>query len=119
MPIPGRIKNLIAFTGLSVRAFAIKIGMSQTTLDKQLKGLRGVSLETITAILYSFPDVSSEWLLRGNGEMIISDEPKDQDRVNILLDTIATLQQTINAKSDTISALAERVSQLENQLKSK
>ncbi len=43
----------------------------------------------------------------------------ESERLNKLIDTITTLQDTINAKSDQIATLTERVKQLENQLNSK
>lgn len=66
----GRIKKIIEHTGLSERAFAEIIGVKQNTLNQQLKGERGLSLETISKILISYENISAEWLLRGSGEMI-------------------------------------------------
>lgn len=40
-------------------------------------------------------------------------------QTSLLLDTIATLQKSLNAKEDAIVALSERIAQLENLLKSK
>lgn len=121
MDILSRVKEIVAFSGLSVRAFAIKCGIAQKTLDNQLKGLRGISLETIAGVINGFPNVSAEWLLRGEGKMLL--EPADNSaelaRLNKLIDTIATLQETINAKSETIAAQAERIKQLETQITKK
>lgn len=119
MDILNRLKDVISYTGLSVRAFSIKCGISQTTLDKQVKGLRGVSMETIENVLSSFPELSSEWLMRGEGDMIINTPPNsaELERINKLVDTITTLQDTINAKSETIALLNEKIKELENQLK--
>lgn len=116
-----RIKQLISQTGTSTRAFALKCGLRQNTLSNQLNGVRELSLPTITAILNSVPQVSAEWLMRGAGEMFNSDQPNsaELERINKLVDTIATLQETINAKNDSIASLSDRVKQLENQLNNK
>lgn len=53
--------------------FAELIGSNKKTISQQLKGERAISLDTILNILSAFPDISSEWLLRGNGDMNISD----------------------------------------------
>ncbi|MDE7495612.1 MAG: XRE family transcriptional regulator [Muribaculaceae bacterium] len=121
MDILSRLKEIVSFTGLSVRGFAIKCGISQRTLDNQIKGLRSVSLETIVNVLHTFPEISSEWLMRGVGSMLISQgkESAEGDRVNKLVDTIATLQGAINAKVEEVAMLKDRITQLENQLKSK
>lgn len=116
-----RLKEVLADSGLSVRGFAIRCGVSQPTLDKQLKGLRGISFDTMTSVLRAFPEISAEWLLRGSGDMYISDQPNaaELDRINKLVDTITTLQDAINAKNETIALLTERIKKLENQLNSK
>jgi len=65
-----RVNEFREKEGLSIRAFALKIGMLQETLNKQLKeDGRGVSISTIVLILAAYPDLSAEWLLRGEGEM--------------------------------------------------
>ena len=113
-----RIKALIAFLGLSTRAFAIKCGLRQNTLSNQLNGMRELSLSTVAAILEAYPEVSAEWLMRGNGQMLIQTDDNSAEiiRINKLVDTITTLQDTINAKNDAIATLSNRVMQLENQL---
>lgn len=114
-----RIKSLISHLGLSTRAFALNCGLRQNTLSNQLNGMRELSLSTVMAILSAYPEISSEWLMRGNGEMIIKQDDNSVDiaRINGLVDTIATLNDAIKAKSETNSMLMERIKQLENQLK--
>lgn len=107
-----RLKAVIDFSKLSTRGFAIRCGISQPTLDKQIKGLRSVSIDTLTAVCSSFPNISRDWLLLGEGEMLKT-QSKELERINSLLDTIQTLQDTINNKSDIIKSLSERVRSLE------
>lgn len=115
MDILQRLQEIQKFSGLSLRAFAIKCGISQPTLDKQIKGLRAVSLETIMSILYAFSEVSAEWLMRGKGQMLLQSDVNsaESDRANKLVDTIATLQEAINSKNETIAILTDKVRQLE------
>lgn len=120
MDILHRLKEIIANSGLTNNAFAKKCGINTPTLDRQLKGLRGISTETVMSVLKAFPEISSEWLLRGEGEMITGDKTDaSMERVLKLVDTISTLQDAINEKSKTIATLKERIAQLENQLKTK
>ena len=52
--------------------------------------------------------------------MLLSLVPnQDGERINKLVNTIATLQDTIDAKSDSIATLTERIKQLESQLSTK
>lgn len=80
--------------------------------------MRELSLQTVMAILSTNPQVSAEWLMRGTGEMFNSEQSNSAEieRINKLVDTIATLQDTINAKNDSIATLTERIKQLESKL---
>lgn len=103
-----RIKEVIAYYKLTDRAFAIKCGIKQNTLSRQLNGVSEISVPTINAILDNYDDISAEWLLRGKGEMLISaNQSKDEntERISRLVDTIATLQGTINEQAKTIKML--------------
>lgn len=73
MEILQRIKELIEAKECSVNSFAKKIGIGQTTLNTYLKLDRYPAYETLHAILHTFPDVSAEWLMRGEGDMFICD----------------------------------------------
>ena len=53
--------------------FAEMIGSNGKTISQQMKGERAISLDTILNILLAFPDISSEWLLRGKGKMTLTD----------------------------------------------
>ncbi len=117
MGIVERLQKILSYSNLSVRALAIKCSLKQQTLDKHIKGISEPSANTLIGIAAAFPELSTEWLLLGNGPMLKED--KESERINSLIDTIATLQDTINAKSDQIATLTERVKQLENQLNSK
>lgn len=115
-----RLKEIIAKSGLTNNAFAKKCGMNTPTLDRQLKGMRAISLETVMSVLNAFPEISADWLLRGDGTMTKTETPAtDVERVMKLVDTITTLQDALNEKSKTIALLKERIAELENQPKSK
>ena len=119
-----RIKSIINYYKLTDRAFAIKCNIKQNTLSRQLGGTSEVSLSTIDAILSTFEDISSEWLLRGKGTMLLSDVEHERniipdsnmERMNRLVDTIATLQGALNEKDKTIKLLEEKVKRLETEL---
>ena len=114
-----RIKEVIAYYKLTDRAFAIKCGIKQNTLSRQLNGVSEISVPTINAILDNYDDISAEWLLRGKGEMLISaNQSKDEnkERISRLVDTIATLQGTINEQLKTIQVYEDKVRKLNGEL---
>lgn len=112
-----RIIHLINFYGLSTRGFALKCGMNQPTLDRMLKGINALNLNCVSSILLCCPEVSAEWLLRGEGEMLKQDmSTKELERISKLTNVVESLQDVIDAKNGTISDLQERIKHLEAQL---
>ena len=113
-----RIRTIISHYQMTDRAFAIKCGIKQNTFSNQLNGARELSLATINAILISFEDNSSERLLRGKGDMLWSAKKPDSniERMERLVDTIATLQGTINEQTKTIQLLADENRKVKGEL---
>jgi hypothetical protein len=65
-----RVMQVLESKNITPNALADKLGMYQQTISKQLKeDGSGVSLTTIVGMLELFPDLSAEWLLRGEGDM--------------------------------------------------
>lgn len=73
-----RINDIISNYNISKNAFSNKIGMEQTTVNNQLLGKRGISIDLVLSTLNSFPEVSAEWLLRGTGNMLINEKQPQQ-----------------------------------------
>lgn len=65
--------------------------MIPSTVNRQLKGDQALSSKVIEGVLSVFPDVSAEWLLRGKGEMLISEQT-----------TLAKMQDTKGRESDVV-----------------
>ena len=65
-----RIRCLVDDSPLSLTALCRKMGISQSTLYRQLSGERPLSLSTVQSFLDYFPEVSSEWLMRGRGDAV-------------------------------------------------
>lgn len=65
-----RVIDVLTYSRMSKNAFAKKINMEQTTVNNQLLGKRGVSIDLISNILKNFEQISPEWLITGNGNML-------------------------------------------------
>ena len=63
-----RIKLLQSLSGLSIRAYAQFISTNEQTLYKCING-RMPSVEMIQKILSTYPDISADWLLMGEGDI--------------------------------------------------
>ena len=76
MEIVDRIRKIVDEKSQSVTSFSKMIGVAQTTMNNYLKYERPPSYEVLEAILVAFPDISAEWLLRGEGPMLKSETGK-------------------------------------------
>jgi len=107
-----RVKEILRAKSRSVREFAELIGVKQVTLNQQLAGDRKLSLDIVQSILNSFEDISSEWLLRGEGDMI---KPQHEQIVEPQPALISTAGDTPEASilyhiyNDTINRMKELV----------
>lgn len=117
-----RVKEVLRAKSRSVREFAELIGVKQVTLNQQLAGDRKLSLDIVQSILNSFEDISSEWLLRGEGDMI---KPQHEQIVEPQPALISTVGDTPEASilyhiyNDTINRMKELVEEnanLKNQI---
>lgn len=66
-----RIKRVIEYKNKSPRAFAIEIGFNYATLNNYLTGRRSaINNDLLSKIASSYDDISLNWLLTGEGEML-------------------------------------------------
>lgn len=64
-----RIQKLIDIEQLSPSKFADTIGVQRSSVSHILSGRNKPSLDVVQKILIKFPDLNSDWLLFGNGEI--------------------------------------------------
>lgn len=79
-----RILHVLNNKRVTVSAFAVINKENKSKMNKQIKHSTTISLHTILLILNQYPDVSSEWLLRGRGEMFITEQPSHEERISRL-----------------------------------
>ena len=72
--IKKRVLDAINDSGISVNKLAASLGISQTTLNDQIRGSSKISAATLVSLANFRPELSAEWLLRGVGTMYLSDE---------------------------------------------
>lgn len=113
-----KIREIISFYKLSDRQFAIKIGVTQSVIGSMFQKGTEPSSKVIRNTLMSFPEISSDWFLRDEGEMLKSSN-KETPRIESLLETISTIQDAMNNYKDTILSLEERIKELETKFNNK
>lgn len=109
-----KVKIFLDYKGISPTGLERTLGWGVGAFTKA----KSITADRVQELLLHFPDLSAEWLFRDEGPMIKGDvQSKDTDRLNKLVDTIATLQDVINDKSASLAAALDRIKQLETQLK--
>ena len=66
-----RITDYIRMKRIKPAELARILGISSTNVYGYLQGTSKAPMSFVALFLESFPDVSAEWLLRGNGEMLL------------------------------------------------
>ena len=72
MDIRKRLKDILLHYNETLNSISSDNAM-QTRLSRQVNGGASITCETILRFLEVFPDVSAEWLLRGKGKMLLTD----------------------------------------------
>ncbi len=76
-----RIKQYLDYKRIRVRAFERVVGMSNGSFASQLKNDKTIGVDKLENILHQYPDINSEWLLKGNGEMLLYDSVNEDREV--------------------------------------
>ena len=72
-----RIKHVMEFYKLSPATFAEQIGINRSNLTHLFSGRNQPSLELAKKILHCYPEIKTEWLIMGVGEMLRNNEDKE------------------------------------------
>ncbi|HHT21896.1 MAG TPA: helix-turn-helix transcriptional regulator [Bacteroidales bacterium] len=65
-----RIEKIMDKLQLNATQFASEIGIKSPTLSHILNGRNNPSLDVLKRILLRYPNISSDWLILGNGPML-------------------------------------------------
>ena len=116
--INGRIREIILSAGITDSAFAKRIGVTQSVIASMLQRGTEPSAKVLTSILLTYEDISAEWLLRGKGQMLLSEVTPDPniEQMKRLVDTITTLQGIITEQTKTNQLLTEELKKAKGEL---
>lgn len=89
-----RIKQVLEYSQMSTKAFADTIKLNPSSLTHIFNGRNQPSLDVVKKILTAFPEVNSEWLVMGMGEML-QDVPASvvAEEKEISYSTVDNMQQ--------------------------
>jgi len=100
--VKARVKRILELKGLSVNSFAAMANLNQPTINPQINGKVAIGVSTICALLYTFKDVSAEWIMRGDGGMLKLPTPGIQLNVGTMTGGNAVAGGDVNAEMERI-----------------
>ena len=95
--IVDRILQIIDFKGINKRKFYIETGLSNGFLDKVKKKKK----KKIEDILKSYPDINTEWLVTGKGDML-KPNIKEMPPLERVAKRVAFSEETKNTENATV-----------------
>jgi transcriptional regulator with XRE-family HTH domain len=72
-----RIKQIMEYYKLAPASFAEQIGINRSNLTHLFSGRNQPSLDLAKKILHYYPDIKTEWLIMGVGNMFRNNEEKE------------------------------------------
>lgn len=109
--IKNRVKVALRALDISPYSIARMQNLNERTIYDQINGNSKIGVATIEALLAYRPDISAEWLLRGTGDMLITNKPTE---ININNSNMGHHNTNIGSGTQTIttSDLAELKQQI-------
>lgn len=109
-----RILNVFSYFATNINKLSDGDTALRNRLTRQINNDAAITIDTIKVLLNTYPEISAEWLLRGKGEMILSDNlpPIIGDESENDLDTHAQLAQAVaqvDALTKEIAILKEKI----------
>jgi hypothetical protein len=114
-----RINELLKDKGLTQNSVAAGDKPAQKRLNSQISHGAGITLDTLLRIIDACPDVSLDWLLRGNGDMYVTTANNiGANNINSQNATVIGSQQTgVLTETFVRDLLAEKDRQIQTLLK--
>lgn len=125
-----RLIEFLLYLGLGQNKFEEIVGLSRGFVNKVGDSIREGNLKKISSC---YPELNINWLKTGEGEMLVSSEPKQHTDANVELELeieklkveldlkdkfIQSLEDRIKDKEETIQAQKETIKFIKEQLES-
>lgn len=101
-----RLKEYIDSKGITIASLEKAAGLSNASFRKALQSGNGIGTDKLEKILMVYPELSAEWLLRGEGSMIRGkEETTDRKLVELCKRLVVIYEQ----KDETIHELVAAI----------
>ena len=96
-----QIQEILRRENLSSSQFADKIGVQRSSVSHVLSGRNKPGFEFIKKIIEAFPELNSDWLFSGSGEMYRQIRPSDALLGNNEMQTPVTVEKPAESTENT------------------
>lgn len=111
-----RFDKYMKYSNLNDNKVTVSIGLSVGTLGKSRKIGRDLSDRVIEQILKFYTDINRIWLLTGEGEMLIKDNPAEPSNKNVIINHVKNEEMNIDPMfAELMKAIHRRDDFLEKQ----
>jgi plasmid maintenance system antidote protein VapI len=76
-----RLNKLMNHLGLNAAAFSSEIGVQRSSISHILSGRNQPGFDFMVKVVTKYPEINSEWLLTGKGDMLKQDKNNQGDAV--------------------------------------
>ena len=111
-----RFDELIFFLRTSATQLAKELNISQTSMSRTLRGDTLPSSKILIPLLEAYPQINMNWLLIGQGEMLITISSSEGTIDNTIV-TQGNVKNTINANNSNNAKNDSKIQQLEAEVK--
>ena len=105
-----RLREFIDSKGITIAAFEKSVGMANASLRKTLASGAGIGTDKLEKILITYPELSAEWLLRGEGSMLKGESGSYDKR---LVEMCKSLVEICEQKESVMGQLASLIKDME------
>jgi transcriptional regulator with XRE-family HTH domain len=119
-----RLQQLIKALKTNQTGFAGLVNVSQSNINKMVRGVKGISKTVINALLLGHKNVNVHWLLTGEGEVFLTPTADQTARIAEPAQVygkrgllFGEVEEVLEAQRREIEALKERVARLEEGMK--
>ena len=110
LKLSGRLNDMLKAYGLNQAHVAKEVGIATSTISNYYSGKKEASLRFLMALLKHYPDLSADWLMRGEGEMNKKKEEVKSESYEELEDEIISLRGELKGLQSAYDRLLDRVS---------
>ncbi|WP_266364239.1 helix-turn-helix transcriptional regulator [Tellurirhabdus rosea] len=114
-----RLNSLIEALKISTKAFAESLDKTPTAIYTVLNGRNKPGFDVLEGILKIYPQVNSEWLLTGHGEMFKASQPVQEpvnESADYLREYLKRLEENFAKLSDQLNVKDRQIEGLQRML---